>query len=279
MLEEKNRWGRRDSPILYASYRRGKKPSNAGRRFPPEPLEGEEVLALMQHCGRGPGLVRNRALLAVMWRSGLRKNEALSLVPKDINFELGAIRVLHGKGDRDRLVHLDEQTAGLLFDWLRRRRQIAGLLPDDAPVFCTYERGIAGQALTGAYVSDMMHRAARRAGITKRVHPHQLRHTFAWEMRLEGWDMPTISESLGHRDIGTTYAYLNHLAPIDRVRQVSQRTWPSASPAGNAGRQPAAKPRNSRAKRAARAPSPNPAGRRVSASPGRTGRDPEHGAP
>src|SRR5688572_13302450 len=75
------------------------------RRFPPEVLTDQEVRALMDACGRYTATaVRNRAMIAVLYRSGLRISEALALYPKDIDFASGAIRVLHGKGDKSRTV-------------------------------------------------------------------------------------------------------------------------------------------------------------------------------
>jgi site-specific recombinase XerD len=237
-------YGRRVNPILTAEYHRGRKPGNAGKRYPAEPLAEREVLALMAYCGRGPGGYRNRALIAVMWRSGLRVSEALALAPKDVNFELGAITVLHGKGDKRRMVHMDQQTAGLLELWLSRRNQLVGM-PRGAPVFCTYETGRLGRPIRDAYVRDALRRAGLKAGIEKRVHPHGLRHTFAFELRSEGVDLPTISEALGHNDFGTTQRYISHLAPLDRVRKLQGRSWPHASGAGGDERPSAPSPRTS----------------------------------
>ena len=72
---------------------------NAGRRFPPEVLSDAEVRALLDACGDGsPTHARNRALIAVLYRGGLRVSEALALYPKDLDPSTGAVRVLWGKG-------------------------------------------------------------------------------------------------------------------------------------------------------------------------------------
>ena len=81
-----------------------------GRRrrcFPPEILTDDEVCRLLDACGTRPAGLRNRALIAVLYRAGLRVNEALDLWPKDIDLQAGSIRVLHGKGDRARTVGID----------------------------------------------------------------------------------------------------------------------------------------------------------------------------
>jgi site-specific recombinase XerD len=97
--------------------------SEASRRRPPEVLSEAEVVALMRACStRAPTGVRNRALIAVMWRSGLRVSEALSLELRDLDLDAGTLRVRHGKGDKSRTVGVDEQTSALLARWIDRRK-------------------------------------------------------------------------------------------------------------------------------------------------------------
>ncbi len=74
------------------------------RRFPAEILSDDEVHRLLDACSRGPTGLRNRALIAILYRGGLRINEALDLFPKDIDLEHGSIRILNGKGGRARTV-------------------------------------------------------------------------------------------------------------------------------------------------------------------------------
>jgi site-specific recombinase XerD len=111
-------------------------PPASSRRRPPEVLSESEVIALIRACStRAPTGVRNRALIAVLWRSGLRISEALALELRDVDLQAGTLRVRHGKGDRSRTVGVDEQTAAMLARWVDRRR---GLRPGArAPVFCT----------------------------------------------------------------------------------------------------------------------------------------------
>ena len=76
-------------------------PANKGRRFPAELLSPEEVLALLRACSsRARTGIRNRALIAVLYRGGLRISEALALRPKDVDQAAGTVTVLHGKGDQ-----------------------------------------------------------------------------------------------------------------------------------------------------------------------------------
>jgi integrase/recombinase XerD len=163
-----------------------------GRRFPPEPLERQEVLALMGVCSTtAPSGIRNRALIATLYRSGLWISEALDLRPKDIGSEAGPLRVLHGKGDQARTVAIDTEALTILGRWLKVRalRGIDGR----SPVFCT----LPGGSMDASYVQHMLRRLARRAGIEKRVHPHGLRHTHAAELAREGIPMNVIQAQLG----------------------------------------------------------------------------------
>ena len=188
-------------------------PPNKGRRFPPEVLTSAEVCRLLDACSRrAPTGIRNRALIATLYRSGLRIGEALALRPKDVELHAGTIRVLRGKGNRDRTVGLDQGAAALLDLWLARRTSLG--ITGHSPVFCT----LRGQSLSPNYVRDALKRLALRAGVEKRVHPHGLRHTCAAELAAEGVPMNAIQAQLGHANLSTTSRYLAHIAPAELIR-------------------------------------------------------------
>ena len=226
--------------------------SARGRRLPPEVLSHAEVCALMEACGRyAPLGLRNRALIALLYRAGLRINEALSLYPKDLDLDDGSVRVLHGKGGKSRTVGLDPGAAVIIERWLEARsRCLALLLPtrpeprgngpqahDSSPtsvtapryafgrlpLFCT----LRGRPMSAAYVRRLLKRLAARAGIEKRVHAHGLRHTHAAQLRAEGVDIAIISRQLGHTSITTTARYLDHLAPRAVIEAMRRRVWTS----------------------------------------------------
>ncbi|MBX3387691.1 MAG: tyrosine-type recombinase/integrase [Phycisphaeraceae bacterium] len=190
------------------------------RRFPPEILTPAEVEALMRACVEGspplPG-VRNRALIALLYRSGLRIAEALDLYEKDLDLDRSALRVLNGKGGRFRVSGIDASGLAPVTEWLALRKRYG--LGAGHPVFCT----MRGDRLSASYVRRAFKRLGVAAGIAKRVHPHGLRHTHASELRSEGFDIGIISRQLGHRDISTTARYLNHVAPWAVVEAVSGR--------------------------------------------------------
>lgn len=189
-------------------------------RFPPEPLTRAEALALVDAPNpRWPTGARNRALLALMYRSGLRVAEALALRPWDVDAESSTVRVLNGKGKKTRTVGMDARAFELVAEWLERR----ACLPttDTSPLFCTLQGG----AVYTSYVRAMIKRMAKRAGVRRRAHPHGLRHTMAAEMREEGVDVGVISKQLGHSSIATTARYLDHIAPAVVVKAMAGRDW------------------------------------------------------
>jgi site-specific recombinase XerD len=192
---------------------------NEKRKLPAEWLTPAEVKALLAACdGATLTGLRNRALVTVLWRSGLRCSEALDLRPVDVDFGAGTVRVLHGKGDRSRTVGIDGQALNVVRAWLGAR-QAAGL---DSPwLFCSRR----GERLSSRYVRGLVAGLAARAGIQHRCHPHALRHSMAVELVQEGWPLPLISRQLGHRSVATTDVYLANLQPAEVIARARSRSW------------------------------------------------------
>ena len=194
--------------------------STKGRTFPPEPLTPGEVAAILGKCSlRAPTGIRNRALLTLLYRSGLRISEALALRPADISLEQHTARVLHGKGDRATVRGFHASADDARARWLEHRK---GLGLRNGPLFCTLDGG----QLSDRYVRDLLKRLAAKAGIEKRVHPHGLRHTFADELRRSGLDVVTISKLLGHSSIAVTSRYLDHLTNGQAVSALQGASLP-----------------------------------------------------
>jgi len=197
-----------------------RRPWNKGQKLPPEVLTREEVNALMRACSkRAPTGVRNRALIAMLYRGQLRISEALALKPKDLNRQAGTVRVLHGKGDRARTIGLDDGAWAIVELWLQCRQRLG--LSGRHPLFCTLQ----GKPLLSSYARGLFARLGKKAGIEKRVHPHGLRHTGAAEMRAEGVDIGVISRQLGHTTVATTSRYIAHLHPTAVVEAMKRRGW------------------------------------------------------
>ena len=119
---------------------------------------------------RAPTGLRNAALIVLLYRTGLRLQEALDLVPSDIDFAERSVTVRRGvELDQGRTAYFTEDVLPLLSRWLERRGG-----RDDGPLFCT----LAGAPMARSYVQAMLARKRTKAGITKRVHAEGLRYTF-----------------------------------------------------------------------------------------------------
>ena len=84
---------------------------------------------------------------------------------------------------------------------------------------------VDGNPLHGSYVRTLLPRLATKAGIDKRVHPHALRHSMAFELMWEGVPVPLIQAQLGHASLATTQRHLDHLAPVQVVEVMQRREW------------------------------------------------------
>ena len=195
----------------------------------PEILTREEAQALLRAPSRRcPTGRRNRALVVVLYRQGLRISEALALQVKDVDFANGTLHVWRGKGAKDRTLYLDDHTAEVLRTWMEDRSR-----PRSEFIFTTITRegnGAGGREtrpgkpLSPQYVHAVLARLAKRAGIRKKVHPHMLRHTFASELLQEGYDIRQVQTLLGHRDVSTTMIYTHVYDPelAEKMRRRGQ---------------------------------------------------------
>jgi site-specific recombinase XerD len=204
-------------------------PPNKGRTFPPEVLTQEEIRALLTACGRSATGLRNRALLVVLWRAGLRVGEALALRPSDLDSEAGTLRVPHGKTGH-RTVGLDPEALALVEQWMTHRHAVLRLNGRRA-LFCT----LGGGPLQPSYVRSLLKRLASRAGVERRVHPHALRHTMAAELLREGASVRHIQLQLGHSDLSTTAAYLESIQPLELVEMARSRPSWNGEASGQSG--------------------------------------------
>ncbi len=189
--------------------------------FPPEPLEPAQALAIIKHIKpRTRKGCRDRAILAVMWRCGLRCAEVRDLAFSNLKInEPRSLTVLRPKGTargkKPRTVGLDETTLELIRQWLRWRGAEPG------PLFTS----TAGTPLQLNNMRRMVAGRGREAGIARRVHPHCFRHTYARDLYLEGVGMVDIMNSLGHSGLETTARYLQSIGCTQSVAITSERQW------------------------------------------------------
>lgn len=193
--------------------------SNRGKKLPPEILTHDELLLLLEQCSDRATGIRNRALIVIGWRSGLRIAEAIALMPKDLDEKGQTVRVLHGKGDKSRTVGLDREAWAIVKKWIEVRSILH--TNDSTPLFCTMD----GDRLMDRYVRALMKRLAAAAGITKRVHFHGLRHTHAFELSKEHVALNVIQKLLGHKNAKITSEYLDHVGANDAADTAKTRIW------------------------------------------------------
>jgi integrase/recombinase XerD len=162
--------------------------------------EVERLLAIAQPTT--PLGLRDCAMLELMYASGLRVSELVGLRLSDVDFAVGIVHVL-GTGDKERLVPLGEAAAQSLRTYLHRGRPKLERRRPSPHLFL----GRHGHRLTRQMFWQIFKRAARAAGIVKRVTPHTLRHSFATHLLENGADLRSVQLMLGHADIGTTEIY------------------------------------------------------------------------
>jgi integrase/recombinase XerC len=193
---------------------------NRGGKYPAEPLAAAEVAAVIGACSaRSRTGIRNRALLTLLYRSGLRVGEAVALRPSDLGMAARSIRVLDPKTGRPQTRGFHPSADDALARWLDTRR---GLGVRGGRLFCTLDGG----PVRDQYVRNLLHRLAAQAGVERRVTPHQLRHTFAVELEQAGTPVTTISKLLGHSGIAVTARYLDHLTNAQAVTALAAAELP-----------------------------------------------------
>lgn len=190
-----------------------------GKTFDVDPLRREEVMQLIRACShRSDTGIRNAAIVATLYRSGIRCSELLDLRPRDIDEASGHLTVQHGKGDKRRTVGIDEDALTLIRRWGDRRRRRG--IGHHRPLFCTLEGG----RIDSAYIRELLPRLGKAAGIDRRVHAHALRHAHAYELAvMEKLPLPVIQQQLGHSSAAVTSIYLQHVAPADVIAAIGAR--------------------------------------------------------
>jgi site-specific recombinase XerD len=195
--------------------------TNRGRRFGPERLSDEEVQAILAQCGRDSLTgIRNKAMIATLWRTGIRSAELLALRPKDVDEAAGHLVVMRGKGDKQRTVGIDADALTLIARWMDRRKEKG--IRAHAALFCS----LHSTPLPTSYLRELLPRLAAKAGLKRRVSPHMLRHSLAYDLMMEDRPLVEIQAQLGHANAAVTSRYLDHLAPKQVVRMIHSRpSW------------------------------------------------------
>lgn len=172
-------------------------------RYLPDVLSVEEVEAIIESVDltSWQGL-RDRAILEMLYGSGLRVSEATGLRISSLYFEDGFVRVI-GKGDKERLVPMGEVAAKAVLDYLERRPEPAAACDDI--LFLNK----SGSRLSRQSMFKMIKKQALAAGVRKDISPHTFRHSFATHLVENGADLRVVQDMLGHESITTTEIYMH----------------------------------------------------------------------
>jgi site-specific recombinase XerD len=216
--------GRRRSPVTMPGYLAGRAPRNKGMEYPPDPPRPEEIVLVMRQVGQARYGLRVRALIAVLWRAGLRISEALALNETDIDPGRGSVLVRHGKGDKRREAGMDQFGFQQLAAWQAQR-----ILLPPGPLFCVIDGPTRGRRWAATAARDELRQLAAAAGVRRRFAQHQLRHAHAVELAREGVAVNIIQRQLGHTDLGTTSTYLQGIDPSEIIDAVRSRRPPTIS--------------------------------------------------
>jgi integrase/recombinase XerD len=190
----------------------------------PRYLAVEEVDLLMaQPAVDTPRGLRDRALIELLYATGMRVSELISLRPSDINLEASYLTCT-GKGDKQRIVPIGDEAADWVRKYLKQARP-ALLGKRNSPRLFVNARG-GGPGLTRVGFWKILKAYARQAGLTRTLSPHMLRHSFATHLLERGADLRAIQLMLGHADLSTTQIYTHVLE--QRMRTVYDRFHPRA---------------------------------------------------
>jgi integrase/recombinase XerD len=190
----------------------------------PRHLSIEEVDRLLQHPDvKTPRGLRDRALIELLYATGLRVSELISLRPADVNLDASYLTCT-GKGEKQRIVPMGDEATAWVRRYLRESRPALLGKRSSARLFVNARGG--GRGLTRVGFWKILKAHGRSAGVTTTLSPHVLRHSFATHLLERGADLRAIQMMLGHADLSTTQIYTHVLQ--ERMRAVYDRFHPRA---------------------------------------------------
>lgn len=186
-----------------------------------EVLTPEEIEKLLSACGGGALGARNRAIIMMLWKAGLRRAELCDLVPADLNWRENKVRVRNGKGGVDDFSILPNSVKPYLESWMLHREKLG--LGNKDPLFCATSKN-TGAALFPTYIWNRLQALAKKANLTKRVHPHMFRRSCATQLLNRGYSLTEVQSQLRHRSTSSTHHYLV-IAQKEELAAKMADTW------------------------------------------------------
>ena len=200
------------------------------RRLPRAVLTAEEAERVLAQPDLGTPLgVRDRAILEVLYSTGIRRQELVDLDVYSVDFEGGTLMVRQGKGKKDRLIPIGERALAWLEKYMEEVRPELAMEPDEGRLFLTTHR----KPFSPERMSLLVRQYVEQAEIGKKGACHLFRHTMATLMLEGGADIRFIQAMLGHADISTTQIYTR--VAIRKLKEIHELTHPGARLGGETG--------------------------------------------
>ncbi|MAC48837.1 MAG: integrase [Verrucomicrobiales bacterium] len=169
----------------------------------PKTINQKDVIRLLESIETSDPLgMRDRALIELLYSSGLRLGEIMEALLENLYVEEGHIRVT-GKGNKTRIVPIGKKALEAINNYLEKGRKKLVNSKSTSHIFLS----IRGKKLSPSRIWQIVKERSKRANINSPIHPHQLRHSFATHLLSGGADLRIIQELLGHADISTTQTY------------------------------------------------------------------------
>jgi len=159
--------------------------------------------------------LRDRAILELLYSSGLRISELIGLSKTDVDYILGTVKVM-GKGGKQRLIPVGDFALDTIRKYLKMRKDSSAIL----------FAGNKSQKLSGRCIQKMLKKYLQKEGITKKITPHSLRHTFATHLLDNGCDIRSVQEMLGHKNLATTQIYTHVTSQM--MKKIYDKVHPRA---------------------------------------------------
>ena len=191
-------------------------------KYLPQVLTFNDVELLLEQpeCSKIGGR-RDKAMLEILYATGIRVSELVSLDINDINIKMGFLRC-EGKGSKERIIPLGSTAIKSLMEYLQHSRAVMQKHREEKALFLNAQ----GKRLTRQGFWKILKKYSRKSGINGEITPHTLRHSFATHLLENGADLRSVQEMLGHADISTTQIY-THLTR-QKIKDVYNQTHPRA---------------------------------------------------
>lgn len=188
---------------------------------PPSILSLKEIDTLLnQPEDDSPKGIRDKAMLELLYATGIRVTELISLNLGDVNINMGYIRC--NSSNKERIIPIGSIALKALKDYLEAYGKMVSTTQEDSPLFMN----VQGKRLTRQGFWKIIKAYTKKANIQKKITPHTLRHSFATHLIQNGADLKSVQEMLGHSDISTTQVYMN--LSKNKIKEVYNKTHPRA---------------------------------------------------